>query len=141
MIQLDEALVKQIKQKIAGAKKILLIAHKNPDGDTLGSALAMFWYLQGLAKDVDICSSNKPGEGLLFLPGTDQIIHEIDDSRYDLVFSFDTADPKLSGFQDKHPNIYANKERHVNIDHHSSNFLFAGINLVVTDAASTTQVL
>jgi len=141
MIHLDETLVEQIKQKIIGAKRILLIAHKNPDGDTIGSALAMHWYLTGLAKEVDVGCYNAAAEALLFLPGIHQVIHTFNESDYDLVISFDSADPKLSGFDKTYPEIFSNKDRHINIDHHPSNLYYAGINLVQTDCASTTQVL
>lgn len=141
MGKLDEAVVEQIKQKIIAAKKTLLIAHKNPDGDTLGAALAFCWYLKGLAKEVDVACFNEPGEALQFLPGVEGMIYEIDDAQYDLIFSFDSADPKLSGFDKSHPEIFSRRDRHINIDHHMSNLMYAGINLVVTDCASTTQVL
>ena len=141
MIKLDEQLVEQIKQKIISARKILLIAHKNPDGDTIGSALAMYFYLQGLAKDVQVACYNGAADNLQFLPGIDEVIHEFDDRDYDLIISFDSADPKLSGFDKTHPEIFSRADRHINIDHHPSNLLYAGINLVVTNCASTTQVL
>lgn len=141
MIQLDETIVEQIKQKIISADKTLLIAHKNPDGDTLGAALGMWWYMKGLGKKVDVSCFNAPADGLMFLPGVDNLIHDVDDTQYDLVISFDSADPKLSGFKDSHPEIFSRTDRHINIDHHSSNLMYAGINLVRTDCASTTQVL
>lgn len=141
MVHLDEGIVEQIKQKIIAAKKTLLLPHKNPDGDTLGSALAFYWYLKGLARDVDVGCFNEPADSLKFLPGVSNMIYEIDDSQYDLIISFDSADPKLSGFDKSHPEIFSRKERHVNIDHHMSNLMYAGINLVQTDCASTTQVL
>ncbi|MDP2691960.1 MAG: bifunctional oligoribonuclease/PAP phosphatase NrnA [Candidatus Gracilibacteria bacterium] len=141
MIQLDQALVDQIRQKIIAARKILLISHKNPDGDTLGAALGMYWYLDGLGKDVVVGCFNAAAESLSFLPGADRMIHDIDDRQYDLVMSFDTADPKLSGFLTDKPEIYSRRDRHINIDHHASNQMYGGINLVVTNSASTTQVL
>ncbi|MDF2379124.1 MAG: bifunctional oligoribonuclease/PAP phosphatase NrnA [Candidatus Gracilibacteria bacterium] len=141
MIQLDETTVEQIKQKIIASQKTLLIAHKNPDGDTLGASLAFWWYLKGLGKNVEIACFNAPADGLMFIPGVENLIHEIDDTQYDLIISFDTADPKLSGFKDTHPEIFSRSDRHINIDHHSSNLMYAGINLVITNSASTTQVL
>lgn len=141
MIPLDDLVVEQIKQKIIGAQKTLLIAHKNPDGDTLGASLGFYWYLKGLGKDVDVACFNEPGEGLQFVPGVEHMIYEFDDTEYDLIFSFDSADPKLSGFDKSHPEVFSRTDRHINVDHHMSNLMYAGINLVVTDCASTTQVL
>ncbi len=141
MIRLDDNLVQDIKQKIIAAQNILLIAHKNPDGDTLGASTAMLWYLKGLAKRVDLACFNEPADGLKFIPGADQIIYDFQEADYDLIISFDTADPKLSGFDQSKPAVFRRKERHINIDHHPSNLMFAGTNLVVTQSASTTQIL
>ena len=141
MASLDPKVVEQIKQKIIGAKKTLLLAHKSPDGDTLGAALACYLYFKGLGKVVDVCSYDRPAEGLRFLPAVDEVIHAIDEASYDLIISFDSADPKLSGFDKSHPEIFSRRDRHINIDHHPSNLMYAGINLVVTNCASTTQVL
>lgn len=141
MIQLDEQIVSQIKQKIIAAKRTLLLAHKNPDGDTLGSSLAFYLYLKGLGKKVDIACYDQAPESASFLPGSQDIIQEFNDEDYDLVVSFDSADPKLSGFDKKHPKLFERTGRHINIDHHKSNLMFGDINLVQTDCASTTQIL
>ncbi|MGE3278994.1 MAG: bifunctional oligoribonuclease/PAP phosphatase NrnA [Candidatus Altimarinota bacterium] len=141
MIHLDEQIVSQIKQKIIHAQSILLLAHKNPDGDTLGSSLAMFLYLKGLGKKVQIACFDKAPEAAQFLPGADEMIQEFQDADYDLVISFDSADPKLSGFDKSHPGLFEKTGRHINIDHHKSNLMFGDINLVQTDCASTTQIL
>jgi len=138
---IDEVILEQIKQKIIVAKKILVIAHKNPDGDAIGAALAFSTYLKGLAKDTDVACFNNPADGLMFLPGIETLMHEVDDTKYDLIISLDTADPKLSGLDVSNPGIFLRKDRHINIDHHPSNLMYAGINLVVADCASTTQVL
>lgn len=141
MIELPRESVEALKKKILESKKILLLAHKNPDGDTIGSALAMYHYLQGLAKDCDLGCFNPPAEGLHFLPGLEHLIHDMDDKHYDLIITFDSADPKLLGMEKKCPELFLRKERLVNIDHHVSNLQYAGINLVITECASTTQVL
>jgi len=141
MIKLDEQIVSQIKQKIIASKRTLLLAHKNPDGDTLGSSLAFYLYLKGLGKKVDIACYDQAPESASFLPGSQDIIQEFNDEDYDLVISFDSADPKLSGFDKKHPKLFERTGRHINIDHHKSNLMFGDINLVQTDCASTTQIL
>lgn len=134
-------LVEAIKQKIIASKKTLLLAHKNPDGDTMGSALAMFHYLKGLAKEVEVGCFNAAADGLQFLPGIQNVIHTFDEQQYDLIMSFDSADPKLSGLEKSHSAIFERKDWHINIDHHVSNLKYAGINLVISECASTTQVL
>src|SRR3990170_1543818 len=141
MIQPDEGIINRIKEKIIEAKKILLLAHKNPDGDTIGAALAFYWYLDGLGMDVQVACANGVSAGLLFLPGLDRTVHEFKAADYDLIIVLDTAVPKLSGVHETMPEIFANKEKLINIDHHPSNTNFAAINLVREDCASTTQIL
>jgi phosphoesterase RecJ-like protein len=141
MVHLDEKIVDQIKQKIIHAQNILLLAHKNPDGDTLGSSLASYLYLKGLGKKVSIACFDKAPEAAQFLPGADEMIQEFNEADFDLIISFDSADPKLSGFDKTHPGLFQKTGRHINIDHHKSNLMFGDINLVQTDCASTTQVL
>lgn len=134
-------MVAQIKQKIINAKKILLIAHKNPDGDTLGASLAFYLYLKGLAKDTTIACFDEAPQAAKFLAGSDEIVQKFNDADYDLIMSFDSADPKLSGFDKTHPNIFVKTGRHINVDHHVSNLMYGDINLLQTDCASTTQIL
>ena len=42
----------ELKNKIADSNNILLSTHKNPDGDGLGSELAMYYYLKSLNKNI-----------------------------------------------------------------------------------------
>ena len=41
--------------RLIAADNILLLGHKNPDGDTLGSAGALYWALKALGKTFFIC--------------------------------------------------------------------------------------
>ena len=43
-----------LTDKIASSRKILLSTHKNPDGDGLGSEIAMYYYLKSIDKEVKI---------------------------------------------------------------------------------------
>ena len=40
--------------RLLKAENVLLICHKNPDGDTIGSAAALYWALKGLGKTVAV---------------------------------------------------------------------------------------
>ena len=112
----------QINNYISEAKTILLTMHENPDGDGLGSATAMYHYLQEVEKDCRIIQVSKLPIDYQFLNEGD-IIETYDLDRHgkwiakvDLVIIFDVGDFKrIRGIKDQ-------IERHniatLNIDHH-----------------------
>ncbi|WP_185869755.1 DHH family phosphoesterase [Blattabacterium cuenoti] len=55
-------------------KKIILLPHNNPDGDALGSSLALLFYLRKLKHDVDLISPTEYPEYFKWLPGIKDII-------------------------------------------------------------------
>ena len=46
--------VQQMAERLCAADNILVLCHKNPDGDTIGSAAALYWALKGLGKTVAV---------------------------------------------------------------------------------------
>jgi len=124
--------MQQIIQRINQAKHIVLIAHINPDADSLGSVRAFYTYLMQLQKKVSIfCYTKQIDTRLRFLPWIDKLKEKIPPSG-DLFISFDCASVKRLG---------VDIDVDINFDHHKSNSFFATINHVDTDAISTTQVL
>lgn len=122
------------------AESILLCAHVNPDGDALGSMLAMFWALRELGKD-PVASFPEPfrtAEIYRYLPGLDQITppSHLRDG-YDVMAVFDVAAPsRLHELQHQ-----AHRARElVVVDHHVSNTDFGTIAVVDPHAAATGQV-
>ena len=68
-----------LKESVIKAGKITLITHLNPDGDAVGSCVALYHYFKILMKDILIIIPNTPPANLLFiLKGTDYIIAEKD---------------------------------------------------------------
>ncbi len=112
----------QINNYISKAKTILLTMHENPDGDGLGSATAMYHYLQEVEKDCRIIQVSKLPLEYYYLNEGD-IIETYDPDRHgkwiakvDLVIIFDVGDFKrIRGIKDQieHHNIAT-----LNIDHH-----------------------
>lgn len=68
---------KEIESIIAGKDKIFISSHMNPDGDSLGSAYAMYHYLKKLGKDCRIINHSPTPEVYNFL-NTDNIFYELD---------------------------------------------------------------
>ncbi len=120
-------------QTIHEAKHIVLIAHINPDADSLGSASAMYTYLMRLEKKVTLfCVTERVNHRLSFLPWFDKMRHQFP-AKADLAISFDCGAYKRLGVEVTVPLI--------NIDHHKSNERYGTINVIDTTAISTTQVL
>jgi phosphoesterase RecJ-like protein len=120
-------------QAIDRAEHIVLIAHINPDADSLGSASAMYTHLLRLEKKVTLfCVTERIDPRLAFLPWFDKMRHHLP-SKAELAISFDCGAYKRLGVEVACPLI--------NVDHHSSNELYGDINIIDTTAISTTQVL
>ena len=119
--------------RLLKAENVLLICHKNPDGDTIGSAAALYWALKGLGKTVAVlCADPIPSRydymdiGLYtgqFTPG--------------YTVAVDVAGIQLFG------DSIAEYTRRIDmcIDHHPSNSGYADCMLLDGDAAATAEII
>ena len=125
-----------ILEEIKKAETILVLAHENPDGDAIGSCLAMKSALKQLGKNADVIIREFP-RAFDFLPGREDVKTDSDIKEYDLVISLDCADFKrLVG------NEYFEKAKQtIVIDHHGSNKMYGDINFVNPVAPACCQIL
>jgi len=122
-----------IIKRIDAAKHIVVIAHMNPDADSLGSASAIYTHLLRLHKKVSFfCATKNIDQKLSFIPWFDKIRDSFPSSA-DLAISLDCGDIRRFGVDVKCDLI--------NIDHHESNSKFGEIFLVDDSCISTTHVL
>lgn len=128
--------IDQILKYIKKSKNIVIVTHENPDGDAVGSSLAMYHALKGLKKNVDIII---PEYAKCFneLPGIDEVIKE-SDKVYDLAISLDAATDKLLNVWVKY---FREADQRIVIDHHSTNTMFGDINYVDLSAPACAQVV
>lgn len=128
--------IDQILKCIKKSKNIVIVTHENPDGDAVGSSLAMYHALKGLKKNVDIII---PEYAKCFneLPGIDEVIKE-SDKAYDLAISLDAATDKLLNVWVKY---FREADQRIVIDHHSTNTMFGDINYVDLSAPACAQVV
>jgi len=118
---------------IESSGHIVLIAHKNPDADSLGSACAFYSHLLRLRKKVTLfCASADIDSSLAFLPWFDEATDRFPGDA-DCMISFDCGSYERLGIDKALPLI--------NFDHHASNTLFGTLNIVDTAAISTTEVV
>lgn len=118
---------------IDASTHIVLIAHKNPDADSLGSACAFYSHLLRSQKKITLfCVSDELNPNLAFLPWFDKITDRFPEDA-DLLISFDCGSYGRLGIEKELPLI--------NIDHHVSNDFYGTHNLVDSSAISTTEVI
>lgn len=126
-----------ILEEINKAEKIVIVTHENPDGDAVGSSLAMKLALRKLGKEADVIIPEFP-KSLGFLPGANEIKKDSDIENYDLAIALDSATVKLLNGCAKYLD---NAKIKVTIDHHSSNTMFADFNYVDQEAPACAQLL
>lgn len=115
------------------ASHIVLIAHQNPDADSLGSASAFYSYLLRTQKKITFyCVSPKIHTHLGFIPWVDKISNRFPTDA-DLAISFDCGSFSRLGVE------YSGAL--INFDHHISNDQYGTLNYIDTLAISTTQVV
>lgn len=61
-------------KKLIPNKNIVIVTHKNPDGDAIGSSLALYGYLKNFTEQVSVVVPNDFPEFLKWMPGADEII-------------------------------------------------------------------
>jgi phosphoesterase RecJ-like protein len=126
----------EILRLINTSNNVLAISHKDADGDTLGSALAMCDVLRGMGKNAAIRVPAPVPELYSFLPGY-EIINQEEGDPPDLIMVMDASNLDRLSDTLGQP---AEGTPIVNIDHHVSNTRFGVVNMVVPEASSTAEV-
>jgi phosphoesterase RecJ-like protein len=127
-----------IRDLIAQAQWAFLITHVDPDGDAVGSTLAMGRALHSMGKRCSLACADPIPQTLSFLPGFEEFATpEI--TGEDLIVAVDDSDPTRFGKPYEHlPSLNIPI---VNIDHHITNTAFGTVNVVRTDAAATAEIV
>lgn len=126
--------VKKIVEVIGNNSSFLLTTHEGPDGDAIGSSLALASFLRKIGKDVTVHYQDPVPELYTFLPGTDSVLHHIPDGDYDVAFILDIGERKRAG---KEFCGFTRVATTINLDHHLSCDNFADYNLIDSNAAAT----
>lgn len=129
--------LEHILEEIKKAKRIVILTHENPDGDAVGSSLAMYIALKEMGKEPDIIIPELP-KVFNFLPEVENIKKEGTKDPYDLAIALDCATIKmLNGWA----NYFEDAKSKVTIDHHGTNTMYGDYNYVNPDAPACAQTL
>src|SRR5262245_3698898 len=129
-----------VAEEVRNGDRFLLTTHENPDGDALGSLLAMHHILGALGKDSVMFLASKefplPIE-YRFLP-LEEVFHEAPADLADRTIVFLDC-----GNIDRMPVewLQNHEARVLNIDHHHDNTRFGDVNLVDVEASSTAEIV
>ncbi len=128
-----------IKDVCTGAKKIGISGHVRPDGDCVGSCMALYLYLKKTCKQAKIhVFLEKPADIFGCLSGVSEICTEPGDGVFDVFFALDCGADRL-GFAEE---MFERAKVKVNIDHHMTNASGCGDkNYVVPTASSTSELV
>lgn len=118
----------EINKIFSVAKNVAVFCHARPDGDALGSGLALCAALENRGKKACMCCEDIPPEKFMFCQSFKKVKNQLPQGDYDLFVSVDCADViRLGVFSKQFKNF---KKATVNIDHHITNDNFAKYNYV-----------
>ena len=122
-----------------GATRILLVTHVKPDGDAIGSLVALSNMLRSRGKAPIPVVDGGMMEFLKFVPGTEQVVSQVPALDYDVMVSLDASDEERTGEAGKEGRNRVGVV--VNIDHHPTNTGFGTLQIVNPQAVATAEVL
>ena len=123
--------------KLKDEKRVALFCHVRPDGDSIGSALALKLALLKLGVDAEVVCDDPVPSRFFFLKEVETVKSNLN-GEYSALIAMDCADvTRLGSFSDvflKHKNTYS-------IDHHVSNNRYSKTNYVVERSSNCENVL
>lgn len=128
-----------LRNLLEKSRHVLVVSHVQPDGDAIGSLLAMGFGLEARGKQVVLYNEDALPASFDFLPGIRRITRDPGPLQ-----NMDTLIVLDSGDADRMGRLASELEKipqRINIDHHPSNTNFGTFNLVDPGAASTTAII
>ncbi len=141
----QEKVESKIVEILEKGKRFLLLTHKDPDGDAIGSTLALAWTLGETGRECIMVSEEPTAVPYDALPGAHKIMaigadygDQVAERGFEAVLVLDCADEKRLG---RFAETFSHIRPWINIDHHETNTFFGDINLVRPDASSTAELI
>ena len=128
-----------IRDALLPAERILLLSHVRPDGDAIGSQIALALSLVALGKRVFAWNEDGCPTNLRFLEGSSLVVQPPGvPERFDRVVCLDTASKERLG---RCLASIVEADQWINIDHHASNPGYGDINFIEATAAATGEIV
>ncbi len=129
-------MLSQVVELIENKEIFGITTHLRPDGDGIGSSLALWWLLKSLGKKAEVILRDPVPSSCLRLSGVEYVryVKEIDRD-YDAIFVMECSDPKRPGIED------LEKQFLVNIDHHATSEHFGQVNWIDATASAVGEMI
>ncbi len=134
-----------IASLVRKGNRFLLTTHINPDGDGIGSELALYRYLRFEGKEIRILNANHTPKHYDFLDqeGAIEVFtgdeNQLEAFDCDSIFILDISTVQRLGPLGDH--VMSSKAKKICIDHHQSNNRFADVNVIDTGACATGELI
>lgn len=128
---------REFTDAVKKAQIIAIISHQNPDGDTCGSALALYRALKNWGKDAFIYCDSVIKDSLTVLKGYENY-NASEAVKCDLAIACDCADAERIGI---YLDMYKKARVKVDIDHHKTNTGYGNINIIEPGISATCEVM
>ncbi|MDD5173348.1 MAG: bifunctional oligoribonuclease/PAP phosphatase NrnA [Candidatus Omnitrophota bacterium] len=128
---------KDIRRAVLKARTIAISGHINPDGDSIGSLLALGIGLGGLGKNVYMLCQDEIPPNYKFLPGADRIV-KTTNKRVDLAIAVDCG---IIDLLDKNIAVFKKAKSILEIDHHEFRRSFGDMQLIDYKASSVGEII
>lgn len=133
------------------AESVCIISHRSPDGDAVGSNLALRYALEREGKKVvSACVDPVPNDSL-WLKDADKFVQDFEVDDFDVIVVVDCGARKLISFHESKPELFegyreegkggAARKPLINIDHHESNNGYGTVNMVDPEACATAFII
>lgn len=138
MTTLEES-VRAVARRLYNGQRFLITSHRNPDGDALGSAIALRCLIRQLGKDATIIVRDPFWKPLGKMPGAEDVViaetlpPDYPDG-YDALFAMECPEAERTGFPILPGPV-------VNIDHHLGNKMYGEVNYIDLDAPSVGEMV
>jgi len=123
---------------LKNSSRIFIATHTNPDGDAIGSMVAMGLGLDSLNKKITLYNESPIPAVYRFLPSVNRVVRNINNENYDLAIILDCSDLQRIG---NAVSIIKTIPITINIDHHVTNTRFGNFQLIDTSACATVEII
>jgi bifunctional oligoribonuclease and PAP phosphatase NrnA len=126
-----------IRDAIFARRRFLITSHAKPDGDSIGSQMAMAYALEALGKEVRLVNSDPAPEHYMEFPGVDriEIAREFLERDADALIVMESSDLKRTGVAGLEGRFT------INIDHHQGNTSYGDLNWLDESAAACGELV
>ena len=129
----------ELIEHLKKSKHVLLASHAHPDGDAIGSLIAMGFAIEALKKKITLYNESPIPAVYRFLPYVDRVVRHVEtENAYDTAVILDCGNLQRIG---EAASAVSPIPTIINIDHHMTNTYFGTYQLIDTSACATAEIL